>query len=95
MVELTIARPMARLRICEAKDVPKLKVEPRPPEGVGANVSPANRTLTIVATDDFSPTPAASLAIARVVTVSVMNNPSSFKALHATGVGWPDETLFL
>ena len=41
----------------------------------GSAVSTANRTLTIIATDDATPTPANSLSATRSVTVSTTNTP--------------------
>ena len=48
----------------------------------GTNVSTANRILTILATDDGSPSPAVSQPITRIVTVSTTNVPPTL-----TGVG--------
>ena len=47
----------------------------------GAAVSTANRTLTIVATDDYSPTPANSLAATRTVTVLTTNSPPALTGI--------------
>ena len=47
----------------------------------GAAVSTANRTLTMVATDDYSPTPANSLAATRTVTVLTTNSPPALTGI--------------
>jgi len=54
----------------------------------GATVNSANRTLTIIGIDDFSPTPAASLAITRTVTVTTANIPPALSGIPATSLGY-------
>lgn len=54
----------------------------------GTAVNTANRTLTIIATDNFSPTPASSLAITRAVTVTTANIPPALSGIPATSLGY-------
>jgi len=50
----------------------------------GAAVSLANRTFAIIGTDDFSPTPAVSLAITRIISVSTSNIPPALTGIPST-----------
>ena len=54
----------------------------------GTTVSTATRTLTITGTDDFSPTPATSLAITRDVTVSTANFPPALAGIPASALAY-------
>jgi len=54
----------------------------------GTAVSTANRTLSITATDDFSPTPATSAAITRMVTVSTTNIPPALSGIPTTALAY-------
>lgn len=54
----------------------------------GALVSTAMRKLTIHATDDFTPTPATSLAITRDVTVSTTNVPPAISGIPASALSY-------
>lgn len=61
----------------------------------GALVSTANRTLTIIGTDDFSPTPATGLAITRIVSVSLTNNPPALTGIPSTAMAYVRGTAAL
>ena len=54
----------------------------------GPAVSSANRTLTIIATDDYSPTLANSLATTRTVTVLTTNSPPGVTGIPSTAVSY-------
>ena len=54
----------------------------------GPAVSSANRTLTIIATDDYSPTPASSLAATRTVTVLTTNSPPALTGIPSTALAY-------
>ena len=54
----------------------------------GSAVSTANRTLTIIATDDYSPTPANSLSTTRTVTVSTTNIPPALTGIPSTPLSY-------
>ena len=51
------------------------------------------RTLTIIATDDFTPTPATSLAITRLVTVSTTNLPPALAGIPSTALSYARGTV--
>ena len=52
----------------------------------GADVSTANRVLTIIATDDGSPTVATSQPVTRSVSVSLANYPPTLSGISATAI---------
>ena len=54
----------------------------------GSAVSTANRTLTIIATDDATPTPAISLSATRSVTVSTTNTPPALTGIPTTALAY-------
>ena len=54
----------------------------------GSAVLLTNRTLTITATDDFLPTPANSLPITRLVSVSTANTPPGLTGVPATPLAY-------
>lgn len=54
----------------------------------GSAVSTATRTLTILGTDDFTPTPATSLPITRTVTVSTTNVPPALAGIPVAALAY-------
>lgn len=54
----------------------------------GSAVSTTNRTLTLTVTDDSSPTPATSLAITRLVSVSLTNTPPALTGIPSTPLAY-------
>lgn len=52
----------------------------------GSAVSVADRKLTIIVKDDFSPTPASSIAVTRIVNVSTSNVPPALTGIPTTSL---------